>query len=740
MDLERAGSIVRQVGNALSAAHREGIHHRDVKPENIMLQSLEDGEERVKLIDFGIASIRDARVASSGSSTNIAGTLTYMAPEQCQGRSSAASDIYALGVVAYELVTGRPPFTAENPIQLVGMLLEGVKVKPKDLRTNLPEAAQAAILKALAKNPEERFATAREFGEAFANGLAGSAQPPPPVQPAAERLQTSRLDLRVITAGVLIVAIAAVALVYWRISASTSTTKDDGKRTTAVVPTVVLPETNPAPPLPSIERSSPSKGVATVAKGTIATKEQPELQAGAVKVNPKDGQRYRWIPPGTFEMGCSDGDVECVANEKPARTVTLTRGFWIGETEVTQAAYQKVSGQNPSTSKGAALPVDNVNWHDAQSYCEAVGMRLPTEAEWEYAARAGSLHSRYGDLVSIAWYRWNSEGKTHDVGQKRANAWGLHDTLGNLWEWMADWHSANLSNSETDPGGPAVGEYRSTRGGNFNVAPPVLRVSVRRRDPPGRRSDYIGFRCVESSVIPRTTANTVVNPAAGAQQVNPRDGLTYVWIPPGTFRMGCSVGDPQCSPNESPAKQITLTKGFWIGQTEVTREAYPRVITSMPPGSGENRMPVGSVTWEQAQAYCRAAGLRLPTEAEWEYAARGGSSEARYGELNAVAWWVGNSDAQVHRVAGKQPNTHGLYDMLGNQREWVADWYDASYYSRVPDTDPEGPQNGQARVLRGGAWKGVEDRIRVSTRLWSQLRALEETNGFRCAGATLPTR
>jgi formylglycine-generating enzyme required for sulfatase activity len=230
----------------------------------------------------------------------------------------------------------------------------------------------------------------------------------------------------------------------------------------------------------------------------------------------------------------------------------------------------------------------------------------------------------------------------------------------------------------------------------------------------------------------------VFHPAAGAQRVNPRDGLTYVWIPPGTFRMGCSPGDAQCASNESGAKDVTLTTGFWIGQTEVTREAYARIFPAVPPPQGESGLPVGTLTWDQAQAYCRTAGLRLPTEAEWEYAARGGRSESRYGDLNAVAWWSGNSGSQVHKVAGKQANSYGLYDMLGNQREWVADWYGASYYNNGPDTDPQGPQNGQARVIRGGAWKGAEDRIRVSTRLWSQPGTIEETNGVRCAGFVLP--
>jgi formylglycine-generating enzyme required for sulfatase activity len=226
---------------------------------------------------------------------------------------------------------------------------------------------------------------------------------------------------------------------------------------------------------------------------------QPEPQpgdAGRTKVNPMDGLTYVWIEPGTFMMGCSPGDNDCQGSEKPAHPVTITKGFWIGQTPVTQEAYQRVVGTNPSHFKGAKLPMENVTWNESQAYCQKAGMRLPTEAEWEYAARAGTTGSRYGDIDRIAWYSGNSGNKTHEVMQKQPNPWGLYDMLGNAWQWTADWYgdSYYAPARQRDPIGPASGQYRSLRGGSWDRYPEVVRVSG--RGGPVGRSYIVGLRCV----------------------------------------------------------------------------------------------------------------------------------------------------------------------------------------------------------------------------------------------------
>jgi len=212
----------------------------------------------------------------------------------------------------------------------------------------------------------------------------------------------------------------------------------------------------------------------------------------------------------------------------------------------------------------------------------------------------------------------------------------------------------------------------------------------------------------------------------GAVRENPKDGLNYVWIPPGSFRMGCPPGDNECGSDEKPSHQVTISKGFWIGQTEVTVGAYKRFAAAtgrqMPPVPNFNSswandgMPIVNVTWNDAHDFCAWAGGWLPTEAEWEYAARGGSTEARYGPIDEVAWYSANSGGRAHPAGEKRANGFGLYDVLGNVWEWVNDWYDQNYYQNSPSQDPSGPASGQQRVLRGASWNNNPRVVRVSNR------------------------
>ena len=206
-----------------------------------------------------------------------------------------------------------------------------------------------------------------------------------------------------------------------------------------------------------------------------------------------------WIEGGTFMMGSNDGS----SDEKPVHQVTMS-GFYMDKTEVTQAEYERVMGTNPSNFKGCpTCPVEKVSWHDAKAYCEKVGKRLPTEAEWEYAARAGTTTTYYwgnGSPDAYAWYNGNSGSKTHAVGQEQPNTWGLYDMSGNVWEWCSDWYDENYySNSPSqNPQGASSGKSRVLRGGSWSCIGNYLRCAARGGDVPDARDSGGGFRCVRS--------------------------------------------------------------------------------------------------------------------------------------------------------------------------------------------------------------------------------------------------
>ena len=220
------------------------------------------------------------------------------------------------------------------------------------------------------------------------------------------------------------------------------------------------------------------------------------------------GMEFMWIPPGGFLMG-SPEDEEGRRVDELQHEVRISEGYWMKKYEVTQGEWESVMGANPSrfSDCGPRCPVEQVSWFDAEEFIQRLNgresgneyrYRLPTEAEWEYAARAGTTGARYGELGEIAWYDENSGERTHPVGQKQANAWDLHDMLGNVWEWTGDWYGRYPSGSVTDPQGPSTGSYRADRGGGWNYYATSVRSAYRNQYSPGSPSRYIGFRLVRT--------------------------------------------------------------------------------------------------------------------------------------------------------------------------------------------------------------------------------------------------
>ena len=269
--------------------------------------------------------------------------------------------------------------------------------------------------------------------------------------------------------------------------------KAQPQKTTPAKPKPTTPAkpkpTTPAPasaPTPAKPKASYANGVLTVGSVTY---------------------KFVYVAPGTFTMGATPEQEYPYNEEEPAHQVTLTNGYYIGQTEVTQALWKAVMGSNPSRFKGDNLPVEQVSWNDCQDFIARLNdmtgqrFRLPTEAEWEYAARGGhqSRGTQYSGAYSIdncAWYTDNSGSKTHSVATKQANELGIYDMSGNVREWCQDWYGSYSSNAVTNPTGPFSGSNRVSRGGSWGGNAGYCRVANRGSNTPGCSNYYLGLRLV----------------------------------------------------------------------------------------------------------------------------------------------------------------------------------------------------------------------------------------------------
>jgi formylglycine-generating enzyme len=216
-------------------------------------------------------------------------------------------------------------------------------------------------------------------------------------------------------------------------------------------------------------------------------------------------QRLRWIPPGVFWMGSPEDEKERFADEGPRHLVSIESGFWMFDTPCTQALWEAVMGENPSHFKGRDRPVESVSWERCQEFLMAFNslldglqLSLPSEAQWEYACRAGTETARYSDnLDAIAWYDENSESATHSVAGKEANSWGLYDMLGNVREWCADFWVNDYTENARATAAESAAAHRVIRGGSWQRSARRAKATYRERLGPSYRSIHLGFRCAE---------------------------------------------------------------------------------------------------------------------------------------------------------------------------------------------------------------------------------------------------
>jgi serine/threonine protein kinase len=457
---DRVFRLVDQVTSALDYAHQKGVVHRDLKPQNLMF----DESGNVLLTDFGLARLVNQTSAMTQTGLTL-GTPAYMSPEQWTHDSvDGRSDIYAFGITLFQMITGKLPFNGDTPYRLMYQHLYDQPPSVLTINPRLPAGLDLVIMQALAKDPDTRFNTAGEMAAAFRAAVTN------PVR-MQNRAQTGPLQSR---------------------------------PQTGPLPTLALTpaQTGPLPKL--IKRLA--------------------IEAGHVRTDPRDIAQV-YVPAGQFSMG-STAQPNARGDEQPIHDVRISSAFWLDQYAVTNTAYKAfvedggyaksqywsnngwqwltVNGiSGPGNYTGFAEPQQprvGVSWYEADAYARWRGGRLPTEAQWEYAARGSQgLIYPWGNVFqdTLANVRGT---RTKPVGTyPDGKSWiGAYDLAGNVWEWVADWYDEDYyaQSNGLDPVGPATGSTKVLRGGSWSHNQDMARGASRRREAALTRENYIGFRII----------------------------------------------------------------------------------------------------------------------------------------------------------------------------------------------------------------------------------------------------
>lgn len=562
ISFEEALPILRQIADALDAAHLQGMVHRDVKPSNVLITP----EGVAKLTDFGIVKMLQGNDTTLTPTIGTMGSVRYMSPEQVdihrQDEIGPSSDIYTLGVMAYQMLAGRVPFEGQNNAAILIAHMATPPPDPSSFNPTLSPAVVFVLMNVLDKKPKNRYPTASAFINALQQAVAGEihAQYHAPTTPdisalsplnnshpaqampstAQERTRRWATGLSVLVlllVGVIVGGVINEVLSNQGQEQTGLSTSDNRKIPFVVTDTSAItsqtpnikPITAQPPTITPTPSSTPIQATQTPTANPPSS--TPTIQLPVTKVAMSDGMVEVYVPAGEFLMGSAQGH----QNEQPEHLVYLDE-FWIDQTEVTNAMYRAcvdagscdeptMPSLHPVYTDSAFLnyPVIHVSWYDAQRYCEWAKRRLPTEAEWEKAARGvlteeASRIYPWGnseptsDQVNLCdqncseeWKMdWIDDGYPYSapVGSYPAGAspYGALDMGGNVLEWVADWYDGAyyLDAPMENPTGAMEGNRRVKRGGAWSDGAYNIRVTHREAEEPSERNDVIGFRCART--------------------------------------------------------------------------------------------------------------------------------------------------------------------------------------------------------------------------------------------------
>lgn len=537
LNYKYAVRLLLPVARALSYAHHKNVVHRDVKPANILIN--DSGE--IKLSDFGVAKVLEVDQATQITGTGVGiGTPDYMAPEQWVGEVTELSDQYSLGIIFYEMVTGSRPFSADTPAAVLLKQMNDPLPRPREFIPDLPEAVEQVLFKVLAKQPQDRYPDMNAVVQALEKLVAEeTVQPVKAIELKKQGLPWIKIfiGIALLMSLCILVGIAGSQLFKRKqvINATQTMLAFESSGTQLAMRyatgTALVEETAPSP------TATAALAIAALATNTPQPSptiiHSPTLGIRATQVSKKDGMVMVYVPAGESLIGAGSDDEEADQDERPQHTIFLS-AFWIDQTEVTNAMYalcvQASACQPPEKVAAPSVaddyygnplfdqfPVIYVSWHDAANYCAWAERRLPTEAEWEKAARGmdGQMYpwgnqSPNGSLVNLCdasctheperdpSYNDNYPGVSQvGVFTQGASPYGALDMAGNVNEWVADFYDENYYSISptTDPAGPSSGNLHVLRGGSSRQNAWYARTTHRAADWPNSNYSNLGFRC-----------------------------------------------------------------------------------------------------------------------------------------------------------------------------------------------------------------------------------------------------
>ena len=589
LPVAKAVQIGIDVAQGLAALHTLDVVHRDLKPSNILF----DAQGRAKVADLGLAQIAHGPSMRSQLSRPLPhpGTPAYMSPEQRATGDylTSASDIFTLGVVLFEMLTGRvyrnlPAGTRARALRadvpawlddvLARMLDEDPKVRPWDgaaaaacLTASEKPSAPALVIPVTPVEAQPAPAPQRAAPPTQAAPVPMPVRQPTPAgsavgTPKSAPQSTAERKPFPVWVGVLLGVMGLAGLIWGLSQGGAGATPTPERTVEAIMVTQEMVRVITATPSPEPETVQTAEATETLTTVSVIH------TLGDTWTRPADGMVMVYVPAGEFQMGSTEG----YDAEEPVHAVVLN-GFWLDRTEVTNAQYQKcvtagdceVSGYaSNSDYNGVAQPVVGVSWHDAVAYCKWAEARLPTEAEWEYAARGPEgLIYPWGNTWDCARGNFNTDcgsdsyALTAPVGSfPEGTSWvGALDLAGNVWEWVADWYGSYSSGRQVNPAGPQSGTARVLRGGSWGSSENYARCANRLwYTPTGTGNGYRGFRCGVS--LPRVTVR--LTPArTPVQTPSSTFALTATFISTATATP-TSTATPSQSPTVTPTPRREL--------------------------------------------------------------------------------------------------------------------------------------------------------------------------------------